>query len=140
MLRALATVYGTATLIATINPAFAAADGDSPTLEEVIVTAEKQTRSLQKTAAAITAISAEDLVIARVTDLREAQKLVPSTRFHAEQNNTQVFVRGVGANLDQANVEPGVAFNLAGIYVPREATSAGFFDIAQLEVLPGPQG
>src|SRR5580704_2932481 len=109
-------------------------------LAEVTVTAEKQTQNLQKTAAAVTAVSAETLLDAGVTDLREAQKLVPSVRFQAEGNNTQVFIRGVGANLDQANVEPNVAFNFAGIYLPREATSAGFFDVDQFEVLPGPQG
>lgn len=143
MLRALATICGTATLLALGQPRSAVAAEEtsgSDTLEEIIVTAEKQTRSLQKTAAAVTAISADSLIDAGVTDLREAQKLVPSVRFQAEGNNTQVFIRGVGANLDQPNVEPNVAFNLAGIYLPREAASAGFFDVAQMEVLPGPQG
>jgi len=142
MLRALVTICGTATLLGTMVPRSVVAEdaASAPALEEVIVTAEKQSRTLQKTAAAVTAVSAEALIDAGVSDLREAQKLVPSARFHAEGNNTQVFIRGVGANLDQANVEPNVAFNFAGIYVPREATSAGLFDIEQLEVLPGPQG
>jgi iron complex outermembrane receptor protein len=130
-----------ATLLLTLAPPRALADPPvADTLEEVIVTAEKQTQSLQKTSAAVTAITAQDLVDQGVTDLREAQKLVPSVRFQAEGNNTQVIVRGVGAVLDFQNVEPNVAFNFAGIYVPREATSAGFFDVAQFEVLPGPQG
>ena len=110
---------------------------ESETLQEITITAEKQTESLQKTAADVTAISADQLVAAGVTDLREAQMVVPAVRFQAEGNNTQVFVRGVGANLDFANVEPNVAFNFAGTYLPREATSAAFFDVAQLEILPG---
>lgn len=109
-------------------------------LEEITVTAEKQTENLQKTAADVTAISADALIAAGVTDLREAQMIVPAVRFQAEGNNTQVFVRGVGANLDFPNVEPNVAFNFAGVYLPREATSAAFFDVAQLEILPGSQG
>ncbi len=109
-------------------------------LEEITVTAEKQTQNLQKTAAAVTAVSAAELIDAGVEDLREAQKLVPSVRFQAEGNNTQVLIRGVGSVLDQANVEPNVSFNIAGIYVPREETSAAFFDLEQFEVLPGPQG
>ncbi len=109
-------------------------------LEEITVTAEKQTENLQKTAAEVTAISADTLINAGVTDLREAQMIVPAVRFQAEGNNTQVFVRGVGANLDFPNVEPNVAFNFAGVYLPREATSAAFFDVAQLEILPGSQG
>jgi iron complex outermembrane receptor protein len=109
-------------------------------LAEITVTAEKQTTNLQKTAAEVTAIPAVELIEAGITDLRQAQMLVPSVRFQAEGNNTQVFIRGVGANLDFPNVEPNVAFNFAGVYMPREATSAAFFDVAQLEVLPGSQG
>src|SRR5260370_4638483 len=82
----------------------------------------------------------EGLVTAGVRDLRQAQMVVPSVRFQAEGNNTQVFVRGVGANLDFPNAEPNVAFNFAGTYLPREATSGSFFDVAQLELLPGSQG
>src|SRR5258707_167826 len=121
--------------------AFAAAAAEpGVSLQEIIVTAEKQTQNLQKPAAAVTVVTADVLVDAGITDLREAQKLVPAVRFQAEGNNTQVFIRGVGANLDFPNVEPNVAFNFAGIYLPREATSAAFFDVAQLEILHGSQG
>lgn len=136
---------GAACTAAIMNvPATAASSADPGAAEEglaeVVVTAEKQTESLQKTAAQVTAIPAASLVDAGITDLREAQMIVPAVRFQAEGNNTQVFVRGVGANLDFPNVEPNVAFNFAGIYLPREATSASFFDVAQLEILPGSQG
>jgi iron complex outermembrane recepter protein len=120
-----------------------AADAPPPATEalaEITVTAEKQSTNLQKTAAEVTALPAVELIEAGITDLRQAQMLVPSVRFQAEGNNTQVFVRGVGANLDFPNVEPNVAFNFAGVYQPREATSAAFFDVAQFEVLPGSQG
>ncbi len=119
-----------------------AADAEPVTdaLAEITVTAEKQSTNLQKTAAEVTAIPADALIDAGISDLRQAQMVVPSVRFQAEGNNTQVFIRGVGANLDFPNVEPNVAFNFAGVYLPREATSAAFFDVAQLEVLPGSQG
>src|SRR5882672_4262439 len=128
------------------RPAVAAAStsvdaaAESDALAEITVTAEKQTQNLQKTAAAVTAISADTLIEAGVGNLIEAEKLVPSVRFQAEGDNIQVFIRGVGANLDFPNVEPNVAFNFAGIYLPREADSAAFFDVQQLEILPGPQG
>src|ERR1700731_4453474 len=116
----------------------AAAESDA--LAEITVTAQKQVQNLQKTPAAVTAISADTLIEAGVNSLIEAEKLVPSGGFQAEGDNTQVFIRGVGANLDFPNVEPNVAFNFAGIYLPREADSAAFFDVQQLEILPGPQG
>src|SRR5258705_11355294 len=122
------------------KPAYAETPAESDALAEITVTAEKQTQNLQKTAAAVTAISADTLIEAGVGSLIEAEKLVPSVRFQAEGDNTQVFIRGVGANLDFPNVEPNVAFNFAGIYLPREADSAAFFDVQQLEILPGSQG
>lgn len=109
-------------------------------LEEVVVTAQKQSQELQRTAAAVTVLDSVSLVEAGVADLRAAQMLVPSVRFQAENNNTQVFIRGVGANLDFANVEQSVGFVVNGAYIPREGTSGAFFDLARLEVLPGPQG
>ncbi len=107
---------------------------------EIVVTAQKRTENLQKTAAAVTAISGDQLVTKGIDDLRDAQMLVPAARFQPEGNNTQVFVRGVGSNLDFGNVEPTVGFNFSGVYMPREATSSAFFDVSSMEVLPGPQG
>lgn len=137
----LASMCGSALLLAGLaRPVRADTEADSGALEEITVTAQKQTQNLQKTPVAVTAISADTLIEAGVSTLIDAEKLVPSVRFQAEGDNTQVFIRGVGANLDFPNVEPNVAFNFAGIYLPREADSAAFFDVQQLEVLPGPQG
>ena len=109
-------------------------------IELIVVTAEKTEKSLQETAAAVTALPGETLIKAGVTDLRDTQMLVPAARFQKEGSTTQVFVRGVGSNLDFGNVEPTVGFNFNGVYIPREGTSTAFFDIASVEVLPGPQG
>ncbi|RPI16670.1 MAG: hypothetical protein EHM60_01365 [Lysobacterales bacterium] len=122
-----------------VQPA-AAVDGAGGGLEIVTVTAQKITEDLQKTASAITALSGEILIEAGVLDLRGAQNLVPSVRFQAENASTEIYIRGVGSTLDLPNIEPPTVFNFNGVYIPREGTSVGFFDIAQLEVLPGPQG
>lgn len=118
----------------------AASEMQPATLEEVIVTAQKRSENLQRAPAAITVISGYDLVAGGVTDIRGAQNLVPSVRFQAENASTEIYVRGVGSTLDLPNIEPPTSFNLDGIYIPREATGVALFDIAQLEVLPGPQG
>ena len=109
-------------------------------LEVITVTAQKVSEDLQKSAAAITAISGDELVAAGVHDIREAQNLMPSVRFQAENASTEIYIRGVGSTLDLPNIEPPTAFNFNGVYIPREGTSVGLFDIAQLELLPGPQG
>ena len=144
MLRIALTICACSALLATPAPRTALAAASlaegSEALQEIIVTAEKQSENLQKAPAEVTVLPTDILMESGITDLREAQRLVPAVRFQAEGNNTQVFIRGVGANLDFPNVEPNVAFNFAGIYMPREADSAAFFDVAQLEILPGSQG
>ncbi|HEY5807286.1 MAG TPA: TonB-dependent receptor plug domain-containing protein, partial [Povalibacter sp.] len=131
-------------LFSLVVRAFAAEDAASAhphlTLEEVIVTAQKRSENLQRTSAAITAVAGKEVVAAGITDIRGAQNFVPSVRFQAENANTEIYVRGVGSTLDLPNIEPPTSFNMNGIYIPREATSVALFDIAQLEVLPGPQG
>jgi iron complex outermembrane receptor protein len=116
------------------------ANTDPVGLEVITVTAQKVAEDLQKTASAITFVSGDDLVLSGVRDIRAAQNLVPSVRFQAENASTEIYLRGVGSTLDLPNIEPPNAFNFNGIYIPREGTSVGFFDIAQMEVLPGPQG
>lgn len=107
---------------------------------DIIVTAQKRGETLQRTPAAVTAVSGDLLIERGVANIRDAQMLVPAARFQQDSNNTQVFVRGIGSNLSFQHIEPAVAFNFNGVYMSREATSAAFFDISSMEVLPGPQG
>ena len=109
-------------------------------IEEVIVTAQKRAENAQKTPAAVTALSGTALVQEGLIDLSALQNVIPGARFHQEGNNTQLFLRGIGSNLDFANVEPTVAFNFNGVFIPREGTSSPLFDLESVEVLPGPQG
>ena len=132
-------------MLATIVTSRAVADDSTATsseskLEEIVVTAHKQRENLQRTPAAITAVSGDMLLAAGVTDIRAAQNLVPSVRFQSENASTEIYIRGVGSTLDLPNIEPPTAFNFNGVYIPREATSVALFDLDQLEVLPGPQG
>jgi iron complex outermembrane recepter protein len=123
--------------------ALAAQEADteaSSGIAEIIVTAQKRDENLQRTPAAVTAVSGDLLVASGIKDLSSAQEIVPGARFHQEGNTTQVFLRGIGSNLDFANVEPSVSFNFNGVNIPREATSVPLFDIERFEVLPGPQG
>ena len=119
----------------------APAGGEGTTrLEEIVVTAEKRAENLQRTPAAITAITGDALVSAGVADIRAAQNLVPSVRFQAEGASTEIYIRGIGSTLDLPNIEPPTVMNFNGAYIPREGTSVGLFDIARIEVLPGTQG
>ncbi len=133
-------------VLAVLAPAAALADAapsetaGAPVLEEITITAQKQAENQQSAAAAVTAFTGEQLVAIGVLDLRGAQNFVPSVRFQAENASTEIYVRGVGSTLDLPNIDPPTSFHFNGVYIPREGTSVGFYDLAQLELLPGPQG
>lgn len=120
--------------------ASAAEEGSAGGIRDIVVTAQKRSTLLQKTPAAITAITGEALVEKGISDLRGVQSLVPSARFQVQNASIQIFIRGVGTSLDFGNIQPLIALNLNGVSTPREGASAGFFDVGQVEVLPGPQG
>jgi iron complex outermembrane receptor protein len=126
------------------SAALAEAAGDrgagTAALEEITITARKLAEDQQSAAAAVTALSGDVLVALGVLDLRGAQNFVPSVRFQAENASTEIYVRGVGSTLDLPNIDPPTSFHFNGVYIPREGTSVGFYDLAQLELLPGPQG
>jgi iron complex outermembrane recepter protein len=63
-------------------------------IEEVVITTQKRAENIQKTAAAVTAVTGESLVMSGITDLPAASVLVPSARFQVEGQSTQVFLRG----------------------------------------------
>jgi iron complex outermembrane receptor protein len=109
-------------------------------IQDIVVTATKQSQSLQKVPVAITAISGDLLVARGITEIRGIQNFVPSARLAQEQASIEVYIRGVGSSLDYPQFEPPTSINFNGVYVPREGTSVGLYDVGQVEVLPGPQG
>jgi len=120
----------------------AIAEGDEPgaSIDEIVVTAQKRSQVIQDIAAAVTVIDGRVLQIRGVTTLADLQNLVPSIRLQKESASTEIYIRGVGSTLDVPMIEPPNAYNINGVYVPREVTSASFVDVARVEVLPGPQG
>ncbi|MFC0306847.1 TonB-dependent receptor [Rhizorhabdus histidinilytica] len=118
----------------------ASAATGSGTIEEIVVTAQKERSTLQKTAAAITALSGDALLATGVTDIRAAQAYVPSVRFQQQGAATEVYIRGVGSSIDSPQYEPPTSVHFNGVYVPRNATGGAFYDLERVEVLPGPQG
>jgi iron complex outermembrane recepter protein len=126
--------------IAARPPVAAAESPEAAAFADIVVTAQKETQSLQKAAAAITVIGSEELRSGVLHDLRDAEDRIPSARLQEESAATEIYIRGVGSTLDVPMVEPPTVFNLNGISIPREVVAVGLYDAAQIEVLPGPQG
>jgi len=106
----------------------------------LIVSSKTKGKSLQDTAAAITAIGADTFQKRAITDLAGMQNLIPSVRLQREGVSTEIYIRGVGTTTDFPMIEPPNAYNINGVYIPREVTSATLVDVDRIEVMPGPQG
>ncbi|GLT01060.1 TonB-dependent receptor [Sphingobium jiangsuense] len=108
---------------------------------EIIVTAQKREQSLQDVSVAVSAVSADALANAGISNLQDMQQLVPSVTFGNDFNQAKVFIRGVGANTSTTGSSTGVALHVDGAYVARaEAQLTSLFDVERVEVLRGPQG
>lgn len=110
-------------------------------LEEVIVTAQKRTESVQSTPLAVTALTGEMLERQGITTVASLSQQVPSLNVTEQVGQARLTLRGVGVDNIAAGSEGSVAFNTDGVYYARSSAAlAGFYDIARVEVLRGPQG
>lgn len=111
-------------------------------LPEIVVTAQRRSENLQKAAVAVSAIGANALVDAGVSQAQDLTKLVPALKLSSGAGgSSQVVIRGVGNFIGNAYGEPAVAVNLDGVYLARSSGTAGlFYDLDRVEVLKGPQG
>ena len=139
-------ITATAAVFCVCAPAIVFAQADTETspdrrpFDEIVVTAQKRTQLLQEIPAAVTLIERETFTARGITTLADVQNLVPSVRLQKESASTEIYIRGVGSTLDLPMIEPPNAYNINGVYVPREVTSASLIDVERMEVLPGPQG
>ncbi|WP_354286288.1 TonB-dependent receptor [Sphingomonas sp. UYEF23] len=123
----------------TPEPQAAAADTG---IADIVVTAQRRSENLQKTALAVSAVDAAALRNAGISQPSDLTKLVPALQLAPlGGGGTQVTIRGVGNFAPFLYSEPAVAINYDGVYLARSAAPNGlFFDLERVEVLKGPQG
>jgi iron complex outermembrane receptor protein len=110
-------------------------------LEEVVVTAQRRSESVQDIPVAITAIGASMLAERGISDIESLAASVPGLHFSQSGSNTRITVRGIGSEQTTVTGDPGVALHVDGVYQSRaSAGSTLFYDLARVEVLRGPQG
>ncbi len=110
-------------------------------LEEITVTAEKRSESIQDLPIAISAYSGATLQHAGVEGLRGLGAQAPSLQIGALGAETFISIRGVGAEVNNIGAESGVAVAQNGVVFARHVLfDAEFLDVARVEVLRGPQG
>lgn len=131
--------------LVSLRPAVAAAAsaGNAPIqgLEEIIVTAQKRSEDLQKTAIALSAVTGDALKEAGVFDPQGLTDLVPGLEVGYSNSNTTFAIRGISSTTDPTLGDAAVAFHLDGVFQGRPAAASGIlYDVARVEVLRGPQG
>ena len=131
-------------LAATALPAVAAPAASSATLEEITVTSQRRTETIQSVPIAVSAYGLAELERRNVSDALDVLQYVPNVVAH---NNTGLasansyYIRGLGNTESLATVDAPVGTYVDEIYVARQAVNnLSLFDVERVEVMRGPQG
>ena len=134
-----------AAVCAAISPAVAQEQDQGGGLEEVVVTAQKRSESLQDVPLSIQAIGTQKLEQLSVANFDDYAKYLPSVSFSpGGPGFTSVYMRGIasGETVNHSASRPSV-----GIYLDEQpittiqgALDVHVYDIARVESLSGPQG
>ena len=116
---------------------------NSLVIDEIIVTAEKRTESLQDVSKAVSVFDADELETKNITDFVGLSAIAPGvTVAKNEGYKTIISIRGVGDETNQnAIAAPSVALHMDGIFIASKfSLRTDFIDLERIEVLRGPQG
>lgn len=137
----MATVAAGALPIATSAAAQTAERG--PSVEEVIVTANRRESRLQDVPSAISAITEQALERNRIVDLGSLSSSVPSfSMTESSALGKELSIRGVtSVRILDATAEPSVGLFIDEVYLSRMGSAfTDFYDLERVEVIRGPQG
>lgn len=144
------TIFGS--IAAALASAFAASPAmaesqqgtGSSLLEEIVVTAQKRSESLQDVPISVTAFSGEALKELGINDSTQIVSQISNLSYGTplgEGNNPAFTMRGVGLNDFQDSNEGPVGLYVDGVYLGTQAGQVlQLFDVERVEVLRGPQG
>lgn len=112
-------------------------------IEEIVVTAQKRTESVQDVPISITAFSGDELDVRGLNDMQDVARYVPNFQMPTGNisRNTSLRIRGIGSAGSNAGIEASVGSFVDGLYMPTNAMNFGeLIDIQSVEILRGPQG
>jgi iron complex outermembrane receptor protein len=112
-------------------------------LEEVTVTAQKRTESLQDVAISIAVVSGAELAALNKTQISDLSRLVPGFTFAESTSDAgrNILIRGIGTNSFSRSVDLSVGTVVDNVASGSLSGSVlDFSDVERVEVLRGPQG
>jgi iron complex outermembrane recepter protein len=117
------------------------ADSDTSVLEEVVVSVERVTQTLQSYEGTAAVVAQDALDVLGANELVDLPSLIPGLEITNYEGNSEIYVRGIGSNANTELGDPAIAPHLDDVYVPRpRGLGVAFFDLERVEVNVGPQG
>jgi iron complex outermembrane receptor protein len=124
-------------------PAPAPSANDAPTtVDQIVVTAQKRTESLQNVPIVVTTVGRQLLLDTGVKDIKDLSLLTPGLLVTSttSESSTTARIRGIGTVGDNPGLESSVGVVIDGVYRSRNGVGFGDLgDVSQIEVLKGPQ-
>ncbi len=146
-LAILAAQHASAQSTAATGSGGAAANGagggaGTPTVEEIIVTAQKRSERLSDVPLSITAQTGAQLEKRGVTQVADLEKVVPGFTYQPSTYGSPVFtLRGIGFFDNAVAIPPAVSLYVDQVPLPYAVMSEGvLLDVERVEALKGPQG
>ena len=117
---------------------------DAGGLEEIVVTAQKRSESMQDVPISIQVFSADEIERLNIRNTIDLVRNVPNMIGINNVGLPQAasyFLRGVGQDESISSLDPAVGTFVDGVYISRQiANNARLYDVDSVEVLRGPQG
>jgi len=116
---------------------------DASQIDDIVVTARRTNENLQDVPVAVTAVSAQQLNDLSVRDVLEIQKVAPGLFVSAQGSGgrAKFTIRGQSEADSRLTTDGSVGLYIDGVPITRTyGIRSSFIDIAQVEVLKGPQG
>jgi iron complex outermembrane recepter protein len=126
-----------------VSPAVGMGTTGEPTLEEIVVTAQKRPALAMDLPISLFVFSRSDLENLAVSTPGELAGLLPNVGVHNTlgNGNPAIIIRGVGLQDFNSNTAPSVGLYVDEVYQPSIAMAGlAFFDAGSVEILKGPQG
>ncbi|MES2157253.1 MAG: TonB-dependent receptor [Pseudomonadota bacterium] len=121
-----------------------AAQSQNPRGDVIVVTARRRQETAQEVPLAISVIRGDSIEATGNFNIVKLQQLAPTLQVYTSNpRNTSVNIRGLGVpfGLTSDGFEQGVGIYVDDVYNSRVAAATfDFLDVAQVEVLRGPQG
>jgi len=119
----------------------ASAQAQEGPLQEVIVTAQRAPALESRTPVAMSVLTGEQLTTWGLSTPGDIAARLPNVHLDNSYDGLRITIRGV-SNADATEKgDPSAALMMDGIYIARpQEQNQGFYDIARVEVLRGPQG